>query len=130
MKSTIFVLIGIVIGITAAMSCGDDLPSNADAAVQCDCPASEPPLNTRLVRATETQAIPAMAIRGADASCLPGYVVISGGCLAGITDSKHVLLSSSPSPADNPSGWGCIFYNGTAAEVTSTATVLCLKPAP
>jgi hypothetical protein len=79
---------------------------------------------------TITQPIPAMAPGSASTICASGDIILSGGCLAGTIDSRHVLLSSAPFPADIPIGWSCVFHNGTAAEVTSTATVLCLKPAP
>jgi hypothetical protein len=117
-------------GIAFALSCGDDSPRAVDAATQCDCPPSEPPLAGRLTRATASQAIPALRASGVSAVCPGVSVALSGGCLSNSSDPKYVLNSSNPAPADNPTGWGCDFYNGTASPVTSTAYVLCLKPAP
>ena len=130
MKNVALVAAGVVMGVVVTISCSDDSPPRADAAVQCDCPVSEAPIKERLVRVASTRAISAMSVGGDSAGCPQGAIVISGGCLAGTTDAKHVLLSSVASPVDNPIAWECFFYNGTAAEVTSTATVLCLKPAP
>ena len=130
MRNIFLVSFGIFVGMIISMSCSDDSPPSVDAAVNCDCPQAEPPLKQRLVRVSGTQTIGAMSIGGAATGCLPEDVVISGGCLSGITDSRHVLLSSNPSPPENPVGWLCVFSNGTAAPVVSTAYALCLKPAP
>jgi hypothetical protein len=126
-------LLGFVVGVVFVISCGDgQSPSQADAAVQCDCPAAEPPLEGRIVRAAYDQSIPAMGSFSAVAFCEDGSTVLSGGCFARSSDPKYTLNSSNPTPVGslNPRGWGCDFYNGTAAAVTSTAYVTCLKPAP
>lgn len=125
-----FLIAGIAIGVAATISCSDDSPSQADAATQCDCPASEAPIKERLIRVAAARAVSAMSAGGESAVCPQGAIVLSGGCLAGTTDAKHVLLSSLASPVDNPTAWDCAFYNGTNAAVTSTSYVLCLKPAP
>jgi hypothetical protein len=118
-------------GIAFALSCGDESPRSVDAATQCDCPASEPPLAGRLTRKTANQTIPSLRVSGIGVGCpLDGSIPLSGGCLSNSSDPKYVLNSSYPAPADNPIGWACDFYNGTASAVTSTAYVLCLKPAP
>jgi hypothetical protein len=135
LSTTFTVLVsGFVIGIAFVMSCGDgQSPSQVDAAtVQCDCPASEPPLMGRITRVAGDQSIPAMSSFPAVAICGPGTVALSGGCFSRSSDPKYILNSSYPIPAGdpNPTGWGCEFYNGTAAAVTSTAYVTCLKPAP
>jgi hypothetical protein len=72
---------------------------------------------------------------GSDAAvaiCEAGTIVLSGGCFARSSDPKYILNSSFPAPAGdpNPGAWACSFYNGTAAAVTSTAYVTCLRPAP
>lgn len=134
-SNTILVLVaGFVCGVAFVMSCGDQTsPPVVDAdAARCDCPAAEPPLAGRIVRVTSELAVPAMAVLGPSAVCAPGTILLSGGCLARSTDPKYVLNSSYPAPEGdpNPIGWACDFYNGTAAPVTSTAFVTCLKPAP
>jgi hypothetical protein len=126
-------LLGFIVGVVFVISCGDDQsPSRADAAVQCDCPATEPPLAGRIVRVTSDGSIPAMSFSGPVVFCEPGTIVLSGGCFARSSDPKYILNSSNPTPPGdpNPIGWACDFYNGTAAAVTSSAYVTCLKPAP
>jgi hypothetical protein len=122
---------GFFAGITFVIACGDgETPQHADAASQCDCPLAEPPLKGRITRAAVDRAIPAMSHSVAAAACDPGAVVLSGGCLSRSTDPKFTLNSSYAAPVEDPIGWACDFYNGTAAAVTSTAYVTCLKPAP
>lgn len=130
MKNAILLLVGSALGIGLAISCGDGMSPDADAAAQCECAASEAPLKSRLVRVTSMRAASAMSFGGGAAFCPAGATMLSGGCLAGVTDPKHLLLSSGPMAGEDPTAWDCVFYNGTTAEVTSTATVLCLKPAP
>jgi hypothetical protein len=133
-KTLTILFLGFVVGVAFVLSCGDDhSPSHADAAVsQCDCPAAEPPLKERIVRVAADQSIASMGFDAAVALCDIGTTVISGGCFARSSDPKYILNSSNPTPPGslNPSGWACQFYNGTAAAVTSTAYVTCLKPAP
>jgi hypothetical protein len=131
-SKTLFVLfLGFAAGVFFVFSCaGDNRTPLADAATQCDCPASEPPLRSRIVRRSATQVIPAMGSSAAVAACDLDAIVLSGGCFANSTDSKYVLRSSNPGPDNAPFAWSCDFYNGTASPVTSTAYVTCLKPAP
>jgi hypothetical protein len=70
-----------------------------------------------------------MMSNGQGAICPIGDIVISGGCRAGSRDPRYVLNTSFGAPQDNPAGWACQFYNGTASPVTSEVYVLCLKPA-
>jgi hypothetical protein len=132
-KTLTILLSGFVVGIAFVLSCGDDQsPSQVDAAVQCDCPAAEPPLAGRITRVAADRSIPSLTFFSAVAVCEPGAIVLSGGCFARSSDPKYILNSSNPTPPGdpNPIGWACDFYNGTAAAVTSTAYVTCLKPAP
>jgi hypothetical protein len=133
-KTLAILSLGFVVGVAFVLSCGDDhSTSQADAATaQCDCPAAEPPLASRLFRVTGDQSIPAMGFDAAVASCGIGNIVLSGGCFARSSDPKYILNSSNPTPPGslNPSAWACQFYNGTAAAVTSSAYVTCLRPAP
>jgi hypothetical protein len=132
-RALLVLLVGFVIGVSFVVSCGDDhSPIRADAAVQCDCPATEPPLAGRIVRILADATIPAMSFSGADALCDAGTTLLSGGCFARSSDAKYILNSSYPAPAGalNPRGWSCEFYNGTPSPVTSSAYVTCLKPAP
>jgi hypothetical protein len=134
LSRTILILIsGFVVGIAFVLSCGDDhSPAQVDAATQCDCPAAEPPLAGRIVRVAANQSIPAMGFSAAVAICDTGTIALSGGCFARSSDPKYILNSSYAAPAGdlNPKAWICEFYNGTAAAVTSTAYVTCLRPAP
>jgi hypothetical protein len=133
-KMLVVLSLGFVVGVAFVLSCGDDhSPTPADAAVaQCDCPAAEPPLTGRIVRVTGDRSISAMSSFAAVAICEDGSTVLSGGCFARSSDPKYILNSSYPAPAGdpNPKAWVCEFYNGTAAAVTSSAYVTCLKPAP
>jgi hypothetical protein len=134
LSTTIAILfMGLVVGVVFVVSCGDDKsPAAVDAAVQCDCPSSEPPLTGRIVRVATDQSVPSMLFSGPVVFCERPAIVLSGGCFARSSDPKYILNSSFPVPAGdaNPIGWACNFYNGTAAAVTSTAYVTCLKPAP
>ncbi len=130
MKSIALLATGAIVGVILVFSCGDDHPSSVDAGTQCECPDAEPPLKTRLVTRTASSIAPAMSYGTPGITCGAGEVVVSGGCLAGVADSRHVLLSSSVAPFESPVGWGCVFYNGTNAPVSSTAHILCLKSAP
>jgi hypothetical protein len=134
LQTTLIILsIGFVSGIAFVVSCGDgQSPSQVDAAVQCDCPAAEPPLAGRIARVAADRSIPSLTFFSAVAFCEAGTVTLSGGCFSRSSDPKYILNSSYPIPAGdpNPTGWACEFYNGTAAPVTSTAYVTCLKPAP
>ncbi|HRC55121.1 MAG TPA: hypothetical protein PKU97_04315 [Kofleriaceae bacterium] len=123
--------IGFIAGIAFILSCsGDDTPTNADAAIACDCPPAERPLNGRIVQVVGRKEIPAMSSSSAIAECDSDSIIISGGCFANSNDPAYVLNSSYPTPENSPKVWACRFYNGTASPVTSTAYVTCLKPAP
>jgi hypothetical protein len=120
-------------GVATVLSCGDETPAHVDAATSCDCPISEAPLAGRIVHLTKQQEFASMMLTNIIVSCELGSKALSGGCLSNSNDSKYVLNSSFPFfPTLNgiPEGWSCVFYNGTAAPVTSTAYVTCLKPAP
>jgi hypothetical protein len=132
-KTLAILLSGFILGVAFVVSCGDgQSPSHVDAAVQCDCAAAEPPLAGRITRVAADRSIPSMGSDAAVAFCDIGNIVLSGGCFARSSDPKYILNSSYPAPADSlpTRGWVCEFYNGTAAAVTSTAYVTCLKPAP
>jgi hypothetical protein len=132
-KTLAVLFVGFIVGVVFVVSCGDDhSPPEVDAAVQCDCPAAEPPLMGRITRATADQTIPALMFSAAVVICETGTVVLSGGCFARSSDPKYVLNSSYSAPAgdSNPRAWVCEFYNGTPSPVTSSAYVTCLKPAP
>jgi hypothetical protein len=123
-------LVGGIAATALHLSCDGDGAAPADAAAQCDCPAAEAPLVGRLTRASATIESASMMVNGQVALCPIGDIVISGGCKGGSNDSRYLLKTSYPEPADAPVGWYCQFYNGTASPVTSEAHVLCLKPAP
>jgi hypothetical protein len=132
-KTLAVLFVGFIVGVVFVVSCGDDhSPPEVDAAVQCDCPAAEPPLTGRIVRVATDRTIPAMSFSGVSALCDADTTLVSGGCFARSSDAKYILNSSYPAPpgSSNPAGWVCEFYNGTPSPVTSSAYVTCLKPAP
>src|SRR5688500_2286149 len=70
---------GMLIGISLVLSCGDGSPGKVDAAA-CDCPAAEPPLAGRILVVDQTQTIPGNSLGGQGAECPQGALRLSGSC--------------------------------------------------
>ncbi|MCL4683054.1 MAG: hypothetical protein KJZ92_17535 [Rhodocyclaceae bacterium] len=116
---------------TAALilSCSDDSPGDADAAV-CDCPAAEPPLAGRLTTVEDRRENPG-AVPGfsAVARCPDGATLLGGGCEAS-ANASSVLLSNAGRRPSGPA-FGCSWLNpqnDSPDYILAWAT--CLMPAP
>jgi hypothetical protein len=127
MNRIILPLAGFVAGIVLVLSCSDDAPGDADAAV-CDCPAAEPPLPGRVTVVESTTTIPAGARAGQFAECPTGSIVLTGGCsgVDSIMQPDVVLQYSRPGAPQ--AGWSCGWRNDSAAAVELKAIAHCLNP--
>jgi hypothetical protein len=138
-SSIVLVLAGTAAGIALVMSCGDDAPTHADAAVdghaadapKCDCPASEPPIAGRVVIVTQPQTIAANSRGGQGAACPVGSQLLSGSCTTETGGTvRDVILEQSGFYDANPRDWHCFFRNNEATPVTIKVSLICLTPAP
>ncbi len=120
---------------TAALilSCSDDSPGDADAAV-CDCPAAEPPLSGRLTtvenRRTSPGPSPAFILA---AECPAGALLLGGGCDADPLAGSLVLrLAGIRAPAGETTlYYGCAWTNtNNDSPQFVSAWATCLTPAP
>jgi len=118
---------GLFAGIALVLSCGDDSPHKADAAV-CDCPTAEPPINAaRIVQLEMPFTVPANDRGGAGAACPIDAVLLSGGCAAAVGQVPQIILEQSEPEG---LGWHCDWRNPTNAPIEVRAIARCLKPAP
>jgi hypothetical protein len=121
---------GIFAGIGLVLSCGDNSPSNADAAM-CDCPAAEPPISGRIMIIDQIQTIGPNARGGQGAGCPQGALRLTGSCTtADLNPNRNVTLEQSGfyNAIDDRRGWTCFFRNNEATDVTIKASVVCLLP--
>lgn len=124
---------GITIGIATVISCSDS-PRAVDAAVDCECPASEPPLRDRIIQ-RENVAIagpsngPSDGEGFAAASCPIDAILLSGGCAADLTTLPDIVLRESAIGGGPFPGWRCNFHNNSLQSVEVKATAICLIPA-
>ena len=135
-------------GIALVLSCGDNLsikanadaaidaPKAPDAALECDCPAAEPPLANRWVVSSTLRPLGPNEASATGIYCPPGARPISGSCTVdSLYPNKDVILRESGFISGYSSefgmGWNCSFRNKEPTEeITYKVTVLCLKPAP
>lgn len=120
---------GAVLACALILSCSDDSPTEADAQVACDCPSAEPPLAGRIVRVTQTVAIPAQGSAIVNANCSENALLIGGGCRVDQSNPGITLSNSAPEPDPNIEGFFCVWNNPGVAN-TGIATAICLTPAP
>lgn len=121
-----YVVAGFLAGIVLVLSCSDDSPRMADAAV-CDCPVSEPPITgSRIVRIEEPFTVPPNDRGGQGARCPLDAIPLSGGCAAAEGQVPEVIIEQSI-PGDT--SWNCQWRNPTNAPIEVRAIVRCLKPA-
>ncbi len=128
----LYTICGAVFGIALVLSCSDDSLSSVDAAA-CECPASEPPLATRITSTSVQLEIAAMAADGQFALCPTGARVLSGGCRrVGATTVDVTLVEAGPAtePVSETGSWSCRWKNNTTEPVIMNVTALCLAPAP
>ena len=144
-RSATFLLAGSFIGFILVLSCGDnwsaavpkdgaiDAPS-VDASTSCECPASEPPLASRFVVASNTRPIDPHSISGQDVLCPTGAYVLSGSCstVDNVNALDVALIESKAEriPPRLPEGWSCDWYNNEPVQVNFRVSVLCLKATP
>ncbi len=115
-----------VLGLALVLSCSDDSPGDADAAV-CDCPAGEPPISAqRLVRETATANLPT-GVSLAARACSRG-IAISGFCELD-PNAPFAQMASVDAGLNSSNGWQCRWRNDGVQATTGTATVVCLVPA-
>jgi hypothetical protein len=129
LSSKLVILIaGMLAGVTFVLSCGDDSPSHADAAM-CDCPAAEPPIADRIMVVNNTSVVAANSRGGESAACPAGAVMLSGSCTTEtINPLRDVTLEQSGFYA-NENGWHCEFKNNENTPVTIKVSARCLIPA-
>jgi hypothetical protein len=122
-------IVRIAAGTIFILSCGDDSPSQVDAAT-CDCPAAEPPIAGRIMVVDQVQTIAANNRGGQSAKCPEGALRLSGSCTtATINPGRDVTLEQSGFyDASDHVAWNCLFKNNEAAPVTIKASVTCLLP--
>jgi hypothetical protein len=128
MKTITVSLASLTLGIALTLSCSDDSPGDADAAV-CDCPAAEPPITAqRVVRETSNPiTLTAGTATGPAIACSRG-IAISGSCDLDFNAMRSQLHLVEAGLHDN-NGWSCIWSNNGAVDTIGTATVVCLVPA-
>jgi hypothetical protein len=124
---------GVVSGIVLVLSCGDDRTSSVDAATSCDCPASEPPIATRIMEiVNNTRSLPpanmapANGRAGDGVECPMGSVLLTGGCSAGVGQVPDIVIEQS---FPNGRGWACLWRNNSNNTVPVRVIARCLVPA-
>jgi len=125
-RSIPLLVAGAIAGVAFVLSCGDDSPHRADAAV-CDCPAAEPPLADRIVQVERPATVLALDVGAGGAVCPPGAIALGGGCAAAVGTVPQIILEQS---LPGTTTWDCVWRNPTNAPIEVRAIVRCLKPAP
>ncbi len=132
MKFATAFILGAIAATTFLLACGDDVPATADAAAVCDCPASEPPLEGRIVRRRSESTILGGERSAAVKSCAEGEVLLSGSCNSPDTVGLNLLRSglSTQQDPDTTRTWRCTWENENPLDpATVVTTVICLAPA-
>ena len=140
-RSILLVASGAVAGIAFVLSCGDNLSSSVDAAVDipkapdaaplCDCPAAEPPLAGRVVVISTDDTVDPNFESSGTASCPVGSQLISGSCTTIYpTAIFDVVMRESGVLIGSPLTWLCRFHNTSSYRLTFRTSVICLEPMP
>ncbi|MEZ4360429.1 MAG: hypothetical protein R3B48_09625 [Kofleriaceae bacterium] len=135
-KMIMLILTGLVAGILLVLSCGDNSPRDADAAV-CDCPAAEAPIPARIIEVQAIETLPPRTIdngrNGQGVGCPNGSVLLTGGCTASEGQVPDIVIEqNSPtpqSPVNNGNAWSCSWRNNSNEEVVVRVIARCLMPA-
>jgi hypothetical protein len=137
MKDLLKLLTGIALGISLVLSCSDDSPTPADAAV-CDCAPAEPPITSRIVPLEREVVLPAAngvenGRNGNSLLCPDRAILLNGGCLASVGQVPDVVIEQS-GPITAQTGtvlgsWQCRWRNNTNSPVTVRVIANCLMPA-
>jgi hypothetical protein len=130
MKTPVLLLAGAALGIAIVVACGDDSPTDADAAM-CDCPAAEPPLAGRITIAPNaTVALSAQSNVTWGRGCDEGEILLGGSCLLETQDPEITLSESGVQTLPGlPPAWRCVWNNPTARDNVGEVRVICLAPA-
>jgi|SRR5882724_5769971 len=129
-SSVCMIGIGMVTGVILVLSCGSDSPRRVDAADApiCNCPASEPPLKSRITEVTDALTVPANGVMQIQSSVCPfGAIVLNGGCTANGGQPANIILEQS---APEGNGWFCSWRNPSNADIRANVVLHCLVPAP
>lgn len=131
-SSILLVLVGMAAGMAFVISCSDDAPGKADAAV-CECPAGEPPLAGRFITVEAVKLFAANEVNAVEIVCPTGSQLISGSCTQAATGPQsapnNFLLESGFYP-NNKNVWFCSFQNSAVQERSFRGIAICLKPTP
>jgi hypothetical protein len=130
MNDLLKILVGIALGITLVLSCGDDSPTPADAAV-CDCAPAEAPIASRIVQVVNTETLsprsdPFMGRGGESVLCPPGALLLNGGCTATVGQVPDIVIEQSK---PNGQSWSCAWRNNSNEPVEVRVIANCLMPA-
>jgi hypothetical protein len=132
MKYACAMVAGLISGIVLVLSCGDDRTALVDAATSCDCPASEPPVATRIVEVNNTRSLspanmaPTNGRAGEGVECPMGSVLLTGGCSAVVGQAPDIVIEQS---FPNERGWQCRWRNNSNDTVPVRVVARCLVPA-
>lgn len=128
-SSLILVLAGVIAGVAFVVSCGDDSPSNADAAT-CSCPPAEAPIAGRVTTVSSVESVDAMSEGILSTGCPNGSILLTGGCTleAVGTGGKDLVVRQSGFDGTN-SGWFCFVKNNESTALSVKIVVSCLNPA-
>src|SRR4051812_29289445 len=102
-KTLLYFASGAVFATALMLSCSDDSPKAADAAT-CDCPASEPPLASRITRPKMTGTIAANASDLVSVACPANAKILGGACIALQGSAPDVTLQQAGFD-DGENGW-------------------------
>lgn len=124
-----FLAAGAIAATVVMISCSDDSPADADAAV-CDCDPAEPPLAGRIMR-VEDRSTGAIRVLTAIAICPVGSTLLGGGCYSEGAGALNVRLIQSGDPQGGDTlRYGCTWENPPELELTVVSFATCLIPAP
>ncbi|MCA9678644.1 MAG: hypothetical protein H6708_20640 [Kofleriaceae bacterium] len=116
---------GVGVGIALVLSCGDDSPGDADAAV-CDCPAAEAPLAGRVQEFEETAEIAVQTSRAIGVDCPSDAIPLGGSCLLDELAAERVNLTMAYQGSQT---WVCRWDNLSPEPRMGIVRVRCLMPA-
>ncbi len=126
-SSLITLLCGAILGAVVILACSDDSPGNADAAT-CECPAAEPPLAGRIVRARLTTVIDPGG-NGVQSVGCPGTSTLLGGSCRLMNMDPRIVLISAGLESDNGQGYRCQWKSSSPVADTGIVDAICLMPA-
>lgn len=116
------IVVGSVGAVALMLSCSDDSPPDADAAV-CDCPTLTTVQDVRPAQGGTPGVVFALA------ACPAGSTLVGGGCeLSGNGSSQLILFMAGRRASLDPPNYGCEWNNPNGETVTTTAWATCQIP--